>query len=234
MRAGLRSRFVALVAVVGYAATAEAVTLSDATFANVDWGAFLVIDTSPNPGLTSFTAGQVATGGNGGPYREWDVNWTGPGGPNVGHILLTTSVDPQSLGGIADIAMTFEVNVFNAPFIGGTGYRALARQNSTFYVSTQNFIATANSWTSNTFSAVTFVKLGTGPGGSTLDTSATGLPIEFGYLSRVNPSTAVMLNNVSGVDNWAVTVTAVPEPSTALLLASGLVAMAVGRRRRAL
>ena len=161
------------------------------------------------------------------------MTWTGPGGPNVGHILLTSSVDPQSLGGIADITMTFEVTVFNAPFIGGTAYQALARQDSTFYFSsTQNFIATANSWTSNTFSAVTFTKIGTGPGGSTLDTSATGLPIEFGYLSRVNPSTAIMLNNVSGVDNWSVTVTAVPEPSTALLLASGLVAMAVGRRRR--
>ena len=220
----MRSRgfFLLVLAVSVVAATtrptaADAVTFSDSTFDDVDWTATVAHDTSPNPGATSFSAGQVATGGSGeppdSPYRFTDIDWIGPGGPFIGHLLSGATWDPASQGAIARIDASFEVNVFNAPFIGGTSVRPAARQDGTWYRSFEPFIATLNSWTSKDFNDISFNKFGAGPGGSTLDTTFFGAPIEFGYVVNVNPSSPAILNNLSGVDNWTLTVTPIAVPA---------------------
>ena len=66
-----------------------------------------------------------------------------------------------------------------------------------------------------------------------------GFNFPIGDLVATQGTLTGFLNDGTPVDNFfarvsTATITLVPEPSTALLLASGLLAMAVGRRRRAL
>jgi hypothetical protein len=68
-------------------------------------------------------------------------------------------------------------------------------------------------------------------GAGTLDFSAAGDPITFGFLTT-NSVTLDNTSTMSGIDNWSVTVDPVPEPSTALLLAGGLLALVMGRKHR--
>ncbi len=67
-------------------------------------------------------------------------------------------------------------------------------------------------------------------GSANLDFSSGGAPLTFGFFTTNSHGTGI----IAGYDNYAVTVNAVPEPSSWLLLFSGcaLVGLCVGRHRR--
>jgi hypothetical protein len=64
------------------------------------------------------------------------------------------------------------------------------------------------------------------------DFGPAGAEIHFGYL-RFNSTTGTSFTTTHAIDNWSVEVIPVPEPTGAWMLASGVAALLVLRRRRA-
>src|SRR5215471_3610518 len=92
---------IGLVQVCGVATqTAKAdMIFSDATFNNADWNNTKILDTAGN---ASFSAFQVASGGNPGSFQE-TIQSLNQGQMGVGHLNITFVYDPSVQGAITSI-----------------------------------------------------------------------------------------------------------------------------------
>lgn len=221
---------------------AASVSFTDDTFVEAEW--------SSQQFLSGTAASvQVATGGNPGQFRQTGLSGLDNGQSIIAVQLHSPSVyDPASQGAIASIDFAFDLK-----FLGGSagtsvvGYRLALKQNDSLFFS-RDFdpddpalllgVATGPgdgapglTWEHFSFSGVTVAEFKQQSGTSTLDFSASGAPITFGFLTvtgvdRDDTSTQ------SGIDNWAVTVNAVvPLPAAVWLAGSGLLGLlACGQR----
>lgn len=210
---------------------AAVLTIDDATFAAADWS-FQIVSQG---GVSSYTAGQVATGGNPGSYQFIRCNFTATAWLHVFAAYTANSYTPSVLGAIDSIDYSEDRRNFPevAAFRDVNDSFALT-QGGKLYVHAFSNIATATTfWENQTatgLQAADFDEWGAATGSP--DFSASGGPIQFGYLrgsSTNNPSGD--RHTESGTDNWSVTIhySAIPEPAVAGLLSVSL--MLLVRRR---
>jgi hypothetical protein len=195
----------AALALAGPAMAQIVVPFTDATFPDANWSALKVFDTTPGQGAT-FTAMQVSTGGNPGPFRYTRHNFC-QGTMIVAHLTSAAVYDPSTQGAIASISAAFDLIHLNAPPGQAVAYGILLLQGEAYYTTPIGDTVVDPTWT--------HIDLGTlrssdlqrlvGPGPTTPDFSAAGGPIHFGYYSG-NTSAGACLVRESGIDNWSVTV----------------------------
>lgn len=205
------------------AAPALAVTISDDIFNNADW-------TAQKFGDGNFTASQIASGGNPNEFRQTNHSDLNTGQSIAVFQILSTGVyDPSVSGAIASIDFSFDLK-----FIGGStgtsqvGYRLALEQAGSFYFSDALSIALGPgdgapgaTWDSFAFSGLTELNFALLSGPGSLNFSASGDPIMFGYLTN-NTAMANLVQTSSGIDNFSVTITPVPEPASVALLLAGI------------
>ncbi len=189
------------------------VVFSDSTFANGDWTAVKIEDTTPGQAAT-FQAEQVAAGGNPGAFRRTTLSWFGNGEElaiiQVGHIREAFVYDPATSGAIASISFAWDLIELDPSGEGATcRYFLLLRQGDTYYLSSGAFDnVRPEGWLSIAHAGLTannFTRV-TGPGPLNPDFSASGAPIRFGYDSLGTTFSGERLC-VSGLDNYQVAVT---------------------------
>jgi len=210
---------------------AASTTFSDGIFSDADWSAAVVSEVGPP---VSFTAQQVATGGNPAEYRQVQHSYGGPGSIVSGHLQDAAIYDPASQGAISSLDFSFDIMLLNGGDSLTVAYGALLYQNGSYYGGgglLTTITPTTNVWVSHTFSGLdsaAFSRL-SGPAGATPDFSASGGAIQLGYFAS-NGTSGGPTATLSGLDNWSMSVTPVPEPASALLLLIGLLAYGVLRR----
>lgn len=251
-RRGLRRQivmggFALLVAVgLGMASSARAATINffDGVFNNGDWTGSKIVDTTTGSSAT-FSAFQLPANGNPTFHRETTHNWDA-GVIRVAHLRniggSPFTYNPSSSGAINTLNISYDL-VHRTPNLGAVGYSLLLRQNGKYYTHPIDNIF-PNTWTSFShpgFTSASFFELLV-PGASanltsTPDFSATGSLIEFGYVTSNSHSTAgTIVTKTSGIDNFALTLNTVPEPSAIVTIIGGLTSVGawrVWRRRRA-
>lgn len=234
-------------------------TFTDGVFNNADWIAEWHITPAS---FISFTAGQVASGGNPGQMRETTYYFGDlladpivfiPDGTHTAiarHINTAFVYDPSVGGAIAQIA--FSLDTIATTPLNGTGLSSLPliEQNGKYYTATTalqeaglNFLSPA-SWTARSFTGA-LNDWDLTPGVGLPDFSATGAPIRFGYFTTVTViceavarggTVCVPERVADAIDNFSVTVTPeasqIPEPATFVLTGTALVGLLALRRRR--
>ena len=214
------------------AAHAVPVTFSDGTFADVNWSAAKLIDSTAGAAAT-FSAGQGAAGGNPGSYRQVTHTFN-VGDIFVGHLLNAAVYDPAVSGAIATIDYGYDLISLNPSPNEQVFYAILLFQNGTYYRSAGEVVVTSPSWSAFSRTglvATQFIRM-VGSGPAAPDFSASASPVTAGYWSA-NTSTGGLHTTVSLIDNWTIRFNPVvtPEPEIAVLLAIGLACLA-GRARR--
>jgi hypothetical protein len=109
--------------------TANADTIfSDGTFNNADWNNTKILDTAGN---ASFSAFQVATGGNPGSFQETNQSLN-QGWIVVSHLNSGFIYDPSVQGAITSIDFRSDLIEFSPLFGIEVGYGALLFQDGTY------------------------------------------------------------------------------------------------------
>ena len=217
-------------------AAADAAVIFDGTFAPADW-----TTTDVSTGTVATSTVQSPTDGNPDFSRQiaWNSDpWTGSLSVVTLNIYNGFVYDPSVSGAIDALTISFDVR--NLRISGGNGglyYRALLEQGGMYYgTSPSPFLpATALasfSWNASLASDWDLAGAATGMP----DFSASGAPIRFGYRPGTLytcPANVVCapLEGVDAVDNFRLSVSAVPEPASLVLFGAALVGV-VARRAR--
>src|SRR5262244_199114 len=215
------------------AAVISQVVFSDGTYADADW-------TIVNQfGLIS--AGQQPTGGDPGTYRQVALA-VGQNVPFVGQLNKTFVYNPSVSGAINGITYNIALETTNAE---GATYFALLSQNGNLYIETMHTgNASPNTWLTENIvlDLADFALERTNTQGNALiidpnsppDFSASGSPITFGY--EVAAGGGGFFTSITGIDNdpiiLTVTPSAVPEPTTLLLVGTMAVGLGLARWRQ--
>jgi|SRR5271157_497938 len=213
------------------------IVVSDGTFNNSDWTQTATVD-SGGPSYTA-TATQNPMGGNPGAFRDMTFSWGGPGEAThvtVDNMYNLYTYDPKTQGAIGSINYSEDgiiiSSTFSPPGVGrgmdifqdGVVYR-------TFQPGDGFYGLTNTTWTTFTLLNLTAANFGSATG-THPNFSATGDPMQFGYL-RSNGFFGAVQTDEHGIDNWTVTISPVPEPSSLwLAMIGGLGLIAAWRRTR--
>jgi hypothetical protein len=211
---------------------------SDGTFNNADWNNTKILDTAGN---ASFSAVQVASGGNPGSFQQ-TIHSLNEGLMGAGHLNSNFAYNPSVQGAITSVDFRYDLIEFS-PLNGfEVIYQPLLFQNGTYYVGSFDNLDQAV-WTTFTHSGLTASGFGNSDGGYSLpgagpaspNFSSTGGLIEFGFFSGNTPVGGPFTTS-SGIDNLAITIHAVPatvpEPSYLFLLAITLAGLVASQRNR--
>ncbi len=203
-------------------AGALAGSILDTEFNDSDWSAFSINAT----GGFGFNAGQAGAGGNPGAHRS--VTHSSAAGFAQGTVIHThaTAWDPASMGAITSLDMSIEVNCFNGGTSGAVAFGLVVVQGGVAYFGPTFTALTGSGW--RTDLSATGLTAASFSGSGTLDFSATGGAISFGFFSSNGTGNGVPIASSSGVDNFVVTIVPAPGAGGALLLAG----FCCGRNRR--
>lgn len=210
------------------------ITFSDTEFADANWTAAEVLDTSPDNSF-SFTAAQSLAGGIPGAYRRV-VNTLGsttPSSIGSGHFQVGAVFDPGEDGTFGSLDMSFRGISLNAT-AGAMGYGVLVEQGGDYFQVGLGQVLNNTGWASFAGTGLVegdFLALG----GGALDLSDSGSAISIGVIVRNGTfgQPGVPSVNEGGFDNWSVSVHTVeiPAPSAAAILPIALLAFGIARRR---
>lgn len=199
----------------------------DENFVDADWSYQKIVDQTPGQTAT-VAAQQLLTGGNPDAYRSTTHNWCddGTGIQDIAVLHLRDGFvwDPAVDGPIDSLTLSYDV-IF-APFgnPNAVGYHLAVAQNGHAYGRTA--FATSPSWTNVSASGVDasdFVAFTSGA--PPLDFSASGAPMQFGYVTSNGTAFAQCVTTTSGIDNFTLTITpsftpSCPPPAGSVPLAS--------------
>jgi hypothetical protein len=216
------------------ATPALATIISDGTFNNTDWTATVLNHSGPP---VSFSAVQVSSGGNPGEYRQLQQSYGGPGSLITGHIFHGAQYDPATQGAISSVSYSFDLMLLNGGDSGTVGYGSLLFQGGSYYLGGNSVLTTIepvrNLWVHHDLLPLFAGDfLDVSGSGAHPDFSATGSPILFGYYGSNGTGISSPTSTLSGIDNWSANVTQVPlipEPTSVLLIVSGLGVLAARR-----
>ncbi|MGD0768917.1 MAG: hypothetical protein ABSB42_12100 [Tepidisphaeraceae bacterium] len=191
------------------------VTFSDGTFLNANWSATKVIDTTDGQAAT-FSAGQVASGGNPGAYRQTTLNWYYDGvyagfsqGIWVAELDDNAIYNPSVSGAISSLSFSMDGLLVGTNNEAGVGESLLAFQNGTYYLGPSSYFPMSpGAWVTDASSGLGSGAFTALSGSSHPDFSGVGGPIEFGYVAATDGAAggALQCYNTVGTDNWSVTV----------------------------
>ena len=210
------------------AAAANAqVVFQDDTFANGNWTATKIFDgTSGSAG--TFSAGQVGSGGAPGSYRETTLGTSGAGVIVVAQEMSGAVYNPAVSGAISGLSYIFSVSATSVtpdldPSPGTyVEISLLIKQGGVYYSGQTSTTLSPDEvgigWAGSGQSGLTgsnFSLVQGQSGAAQPDFSSSGAPLQFGYMTS-NQGLGTPDSNASttGVDNWSVSVAAVPEPAS--------------------
>jgi hypothetical protein len=203
------------------------VTYTDGTFNPSVWG-FEVV------GGGSSTPSQVASGGNPGAYRQ--INQSVPA--NTGWFYgfsrygtnTATRYDPATQGAISSVDFSIDGRLIST--VGGQipGVGMGIKQGSLVYVQTAFANLGNASWGTVASTGLTPADFMCVNGSGTVDFSASGGPLRFGFVTINASFSAQPTGGVSEYDNYNVVVHQVPAPGAIALVGVGM--LAASRRRR--
>ena len=215
-------------------ANAAPVTFSDGTFSDPDWT--LSDYTIGGGGVSSAT--QQVVGGNPGAFREVTTSIPAGGGERrvfSFNFRNGALYDPQAQTAIASIDYSEDAIIFSLAQTVGPAIR----QNGMLYAFEIISTFTGTTWTpvSQNLKSEDFDLFGPGGVDATQhpDFSASGLPIEFGFIRGLGApagSAPGGATSIGGIDNWSVAVNAVPVPSALPLFGSAMAVLGFIRWRQ--
>ena len=194
-------------------------SFQDGDFADADWS---VIPFVSVPGALTYTAAQVATGGNPGSYRKITYAVTQDSRSWLFHAKSGAVYDPRSMGAIRSVDISFDCRYdgFSKANVSlEQDGRRYAAYNVDGQLATGLCGGAANSgfaWTSEeppSFARTDFVLVDgppCGAGQSCPDFSATAAPLQLGFASEVETGAPTPANPVAhfeySIDNWKITI----------------------------
>ena len=234
----------ALLACTSAAQGASVLSYLDGTFNPADW----TTEVTAVPSNATFTAEQSANLGNPGDWKSIRlVSSQTPGGgtsrPFVLYAFHSGFVwDAAVNGPLGQVSLEVDLRLLNAAPQGSVFIQpALLQDGLEYFLSTDVAPAartTDAAWNTFRFDAGTEGWIVGGGGGPGPDFSSSGGPIQFGFRAGISlicnaPETSfcTATNIVTGLDNYNLTLTVVPLPAAGWLLGSGLLGLAVLRRR---
>lgn len=232
---------VALAAAAGLVALAVAATIapaavvgfSDGTFNDTDWTTVTIQDTTPGSAATG-ASGQSVSDGSPAPYRHTTHSWdTTHSGVSIffAHLAPAFIYAPAVHGPVTSLDYSFDYKAFSAPYVGAVGVNLVILQDGNYYTRPSYAAVPGNPWTHAAHTSLIASDFTLFGGTGNPDFSASGAPLTFGYFTGNGGSgIAAHLVATAGIDNFAVALNTVPEPS-ALAIAAGLVPALVRRRR---
>jgi len=211
-------------------ANAGTVTLFDGTFNDADWEV-----SSAGSSRGGGSGSQVPVGGNSGAFRRV-VNSNGGGGglTNAWHFYVGMAYDPSVDGAIETLDYSEDTLAIAG---SNTVSRVILRQDGLLYQLEQTYLAgpSSSEWVKTNFTGLTATDFALWFNGTLIPTgdpdfSEAGSPIEFGFFRT--QSFGVFGGAVqTGIDNWQVEITVIPEP-TSLLLVITATGVVLGLRRK--
>ena len=183
---------------------ADTLKFSDTAFLNTEWNTTKLLD-------GSFSAFQVGTGGNPGQFRQTDQSMNPGESIILVHTRAAAVYDPSASGALGMVNGSF-----NVKFVAGStgtsqvAYRLALEQGDSLYMSSDYVVALGpgnglpGEWQNFSLSGLTASNFSRISGSGTLDFSASGAPITFGYMTT-NTANVTSVSTSSGIDNWSVT-----------------------------
>lgn len=207
---------------------ASMVTFTDGTFDN--WMASKILDDTTS-GNATFSANQASSGGNPSEFRRVTHSYQA-GSIFVGHLFQEASYTPFTQGELLSLDFEYDLVQLNPVPSQAVAYGLLLVQNNTHYLSSTDLIFDGT-WTSFSRDGLgsSDFNLLPGSGSAALDFSESGSEIQFGYYSA-NTSVGTFQFRESGIDNWSVTITTVPEPSIFAMTGFAIFALFFCRSKR--
>jgi hypothetical protein len=193
------------------AANGSAQTFADGTFNNSDWTVIKIYDNTVGLDAT-FTAGQSASGGNLDAYQLTTHDYA-QGGLLVAHLNNGASYTPATQGAITSISFSYDLNSFANGASLAIAYSGLLDQGGTYYYPSPLNLISVNAWVSYAQNGLTALDFTALDGSTHPDFSDLGAAMQFGFVTA-NGTAGGATHTASGIDNWAVTITEVPEPAT--------------------
>jgi len=211
------------------ASSASSYVIQDSTFNDAGWTS-LILPYS-NPGLNlSFSRTQILSGGSPAAYQETTLNWTATGGSSqriyVANLMNGATYSPSSEGAIKSIDFSYDSILLRQ--IGGTPdpYNTLVLlQSGSYYFRFTNDPTNTLGWVGHSYIGLlaSDFSLLSGTGPTLPNFSASGGTIQFGYIDASGSVYPGTISIISGLDNYSVSINAVPVPAAFWLVGSALI-----------
>jgi hypothetical protein len=203
---------------------------SDDTFSDSNWLATAVLK-GPSGATFTQSATHADAGGNPGAFRTMTHTWGDNTDVVVYHQYLGGTYNPSVEGAISKVNYSEDNIIVSAPISGSVGWGMIVVQNGVTYRTGGNGFGNT-SWQTSTLpnlSANDFTDL-EATGLAHPNFTSTGSELSVGYW-RSTTIPVPTISIVHGIDTWKITLSPVPEPTSAAIAIIAFSVVAFKRRR---